>query len=95
LTGIEDSMAPQGSPQGDPALHSCLSPEPLPPHLQHELLPQGFDSAKATNSSSLIAANLGRKARLKVGTRTRASWHLVDEAHQRAHLLLAPPELPA
>src|ERR1700723_1568573 len=30
----------------------------------------GLDSANATNSSSLIAAKRGRKARLNVGTRT-------------------------
>ena len=33
----------------------------------------GFDSAMATKSSRLIAWNLGRKARLKVGTRTAAA----------------------
>jgi hypothetical protein len=33
-----------------------------------------------------MAAKRGRKARLKVGTRTCRGGHLVDEAHERAHL---------
>ena len=50
-----------------------FSGKPLRPMVSMNSLRSGFASAIARNSSSLIAWKRGRKARLKVGTRTAAA----------------------
>ncbi len=50
-----------------------FSGKPLRPIASMNSLRSGLDSANARNSSSLIAANRGRNARLNVGTRTAAA----------------------
>src|SRR5271168_4169886 len=53
--------------------HSCLHVfcgNPVRPIASMNSLRSGFDSANARNSSSLIAAKRGKKAKLNVGTRT-------------------------